>query len=122
MAASNVTHNPAGIAVKLDYGPYVAANSHIFAEPVDASDAATKNYVDARSYSREFTNGDLSASGILTVAHNLGQKICGVTIASDGDDQTGNPGRIHYVDTNSLTVDFSAFQPLSGTWAILVQK
>ena len=119
MADINITHGETGsIMTKAEF---MAAGLHVITAPANDGDIATKEYVDARTYSLEFDEGDL-VSGVLDVPHSLGQKICGVQIVSDGYDETGNPGRVHFVDTNNLTVDFSAFEPLVGTWTIVVRK
>lgn len=72
----------------------------------------------ATSYSRTFTNADLS-SGQLGVAHNLAFRpvLCQVY---DNNWNQVIPDNILLNDTNSLTLNLSSFGTLTGTWSVKV--
>lgn len=69
-------------------------------------------------YRISFTNSDLIV-GILTVNHNLGSELVAPAIYNHFKNQI-LPAGVHLVDENNLEVDLVAFQPLSGTWQIIV--
>jgi len=69
-------------------------------------------------YETTFDNGDLS-SGILSVTHNLGNKIVKVVVANNSDEEV-IPTDITFTDTNSLSVDLSSYGTITGTWTVVV--
>ena len=71
------------------------------------------------SYSATFTDASLSSAGVLTVTHSLGEKLVQVAIY-DNNDEYVVPDDIILTDANNLTVDFSSFEPLTGTWTVVV--
>ena len=73
------------------------------------------------TYTDTFVDADLDINNILTVAHNLGQKLCIVEIYDNNYDKI-NLDDIQLVDTNSLNIDLSSFAPITGTWNVIVKK
>lgn len=73
-------------------------------------------------YRRAFVNGDL-ASNILTVTHNLGRRFNSVEIY-DGNNNLWNMNLsltdLLAINENSLSINFTGFTPLSGTWNVVV--
>lgn len=67
-----------------------------------------------------FTNASLS-SGVLTVTHNLSKKYVTVQVYDNNDEQV-IPDTIDLVNTNSLTIDFSSYGTITGTWNVVVKK
>ena len=99
-------------------------NSTAFTPDADY-EPATKKYVDdnaggASATELSFVNSDL-ATGILTVAHNLGLT-AGYTALVTVVDNTGNviiPDAINTFATNSFKVDLSGYGIISGTWYVI---
>jgi hypothetical protein len=70
------------------------------------------------SYTTSFTNANLS-SGILTVTHSLGRKYVVYKIYNNNDQEI-IPDSATCTDTNTLTIDLTAFGTIAGTWNIRV--
>ena len=73
------------------------------------ADTALQTAIDAveLSISKLYFLYDGAASATHTVAHNLGQKYCNVTVV-DGDDEVVIPQSITFNNTNTLTVTFNS--------------
>jgi phage-related tail fiber protein len=65
-----------------------------------------------------FTNSNLS-SGILTLAHNLGQQFSQVTVF-DNSNKIIIPDDITATDSNNCEIDLSDFGTITGTWTVVV--
>ena len=61
------------------------------------------------------------SGGELTVTHNLDEEYVSVTVF-DNNKKVIKPDEITMVDANTLVVEFSTFQPITGTWRVLVIK
>lgn len=72
------------------------------------------------AYTRTFVEADLAAD-ILTVAHGLGQLGGLAVTVSDNNGVVVYPV-IDFTTTNALTLDFTGFTPLTGTWTVGVIK
>jgi hypothetical protein len=72
----------------------------------------------AMSYTTSFTDGDLTA-GVLTVTHSLGRQFVNPTIYDNSNIKI-EPDTYTATDTNTLTVNLSAFGTLTGTWNIRI--
>ena len=57
--------------------------------------------------------------GVLSVAHNLGQRYNSVTVY-DGNDQIIQPDFVTDVDANNVTLDLSSLAPIAGAWNVVV--
>ena len=66
-----------------------------------------------------FDDSDLVAGGVLSVAHNLGQRYNSVTVY-DGNSRIIQPDFVTDVDANNATVDLSSLAPITGTWNVVV--
>lgn len=71
-------------------------------------------------YLQTFTNASL-VSNILTVTHNLNASYNFIQVYDDTD-HVVIPAEIQVTDVNNLTVDFSGFTPISGTWRVVVMR
>jgi len=63
-------------------------------------------------------DGDLAA-GLLTVSHNLASNYPNVTVY-DNDGNLAQPDEVTNTDSNTITLDFTSFGTLSGTWNVRV--
>lgn len=79
---------------------------------------ARSNLAAAGVYRTTFSNASL-VGGVLTVTHNLGQKICQVQI-SDNSDKVLIPDDITLSSTTQCSIDLTSFGTLSGTWSVIV--
>lgn len=70
-------------------------------------------------YRRSFAYADLTA-GVLTVTHNLGQKLVIVQV-SNNTDQVIQPDLVVLVSSTSTTVDVSSYGVISGSWNVIVR-
>lgn len=70
------------------------------------------------AYRDDFVNADLTA-GVLTVTHSLGQKYVQVSVY-DNTDKKVMPDDITLTNTTTLTIDFTSFGTLTGTWNVIV--
>jgi hypothetical protein len=68
----------------------------------------------AGTYARSFVDGDLDASGFLTVSHNLGSTYPHVVVYDESKEMI-TPDAF-YVDVNTIKLGLDYFTPLSGTW------
>lgn len=68
---------------------------------------------------QSFVSSDVSG-GILTVNHNLGNRIVMVQISNNVGEIT-QPDVITLVNNNRVTVDLSSFVPFTGTWNVIVR-
>lgn len=69
-------------------------------------------------YRTSFTNATLT-TGVLTVAHNLGQQFVQV-IVTDNNNKVVQPDDITMTSTTALAVDLSSFGTLTGNWNVMV--
>ncbi len=65
-----------------------------------------------------FTSADVQ-SGMLTLAHNLGQRVVSVVISDNGYEV--KPNEVNFASTSSVVVDL-AYMPVTGSWTALVIK
>lgn len=72
----------------------------------------------ASSYTRTFTNSDLS-TGVLTVTHSLNQKVVVIQVY-DNNDKMIIPDEVTLSSTSALTVDLTSYSTLTGTWNLRV--
>lgn len=70
-------------------------------------------------HSETFVDGDLS-TGVLTVTHNLNQKVVPVIIA-DNNDNVVEPDNIDFTGVNTCDIDLTSQGTLTGTWTVSVQ-
>ncbi len=70
-------------------------------------------------YRQSFLTTDLVA-GVLTVTHNLGQKIVLVQV-NNNLSQVVTPDLITLSNTTTLSIQLSSFLPLAGTWNVIVR-
>jgi hypothetical protein len=70
-------------------------------------------------YRLSFTTANVSA-GILTVAHNLGQKIVVVQV-NNNLSRVITPDVITLTNSNSCAIELTSFLPLVGTWNVIVR-
>ena len=108
-------------------GHYPALSGDLIIAPIvpgSNNQMASKAYVDSRTpstaYTTTFTNSSLT-SGILTVTHNLGQKIVNPVVA-DNNDKVILPDDIIFTDTTKCNIDLSSYGTLNGTWTTNVIK
>ena len=72
----------------------------------------------ARVFETTFTNASLTA-GLLTVTHGLGRRIVKVQIANNNNQVIVHPDEITYISSSQLTIDFTSFGTLTGTWTVV---
>lgn len=70
-------------------------------------------------YRLSFTQANISA-GILTVNHNLGQKIVFVQVNNQLS-RLITPDVVTLTNANSLAIELTSFLPLAGTWNVVVR-
>jgi hypothetical protein len=68
---------------------------------------------------QSFVSSDLSG-GVLTVNHNLGNRIVMVQV-SNNLSQVIQPDVITLTSNDVVTVDLSSFVPFTGTWNVIVR-
>lgn len=73
----------------------------------------------ARVFESTFTNASLT-SGLLTINHGLGRRIVKVQIANNNNQAIVHPDEITFVSSSQLTIDFTSFGTLTGTWTVVV--
>lgn len=76
------------------------------------------NNLPTATYRQSFQNSDL-VSGILTISHNLNLQFCTVQIFNDLNKKI-DPDDITLVDANTVEVDLTTFDGISGSWNIVV--
>jgi hypothetical protein len=81
--------------------------------------AARTNLGAAGIFRRTMVNADLTA-GILTVTHGLGQQFCQVQVYDEGNRCIQVLDEITCGSATSLTIDFTSFGTIPGTWNIVV--
>lgn len=71
-------------------------------------------------YERYFNNSDLD-NGDLTVIHLFNKRLVTVVV-QDNLSREIEPDDIIFVDNDKLVVKLASYQPIIGTWLILVQS
>jgi len=89
---------------------------------LDGITSSIQTQLDSKSgsYFTTFTNADL-VTGVLTVIHNLGTRLCGVIVFNNSN-KICFPDDITLSSSTSCTVDLSSYGTLSGTWGVRVIK
>ena len=91
------------------------------ATPTLDTDAATKGYVDGITYSESFVDANLSATGLIMIKHDLGQKII-LTQVYNNSDTLIIPDSIVCSNTTTTTIDLNGYGAISGTWNVIIKK
>lgn len=115
-----VNTTPALAALKgFAHGPKVTTDPALAAGNDLIPKSAVETLIAASNpgYSTTFVDGDLVA-GVLTVTHNLGKQVLPIAVADNNGDAVMAP--ITFVDNNSLTIDLSQVDPITGTWTVSV--
>jgi hypothetical protein len=73
----------------------------------------------ARYFAQTFTSASL-VGGVLTVTHNLGQRVVPVTLVDNNFKKIGDPDDITYTSATALALDMTSFGTITGTWTVLV--
>ena len=68
---------------------------------------------------QSFTDADLDTSGVLVVTHSKGHKFVVVKIFNNSDNEIG-PGEVTPINTTTVNIDLSDFEPLTGTWNLVI--
>lgn len=72
------------------------------------------------SFTKLFTNADLSSAGVLSVNHDLGFNYPDI-IVYDNNGKKITPDEITNVDSNNLNIDLSSYGTLTGTWKATIK-
>lgn len=70
-------------------------------------------------YTDDFVDGDLNASNILVVNHNLNAQYVNVSVYDDAD-KLIIPDEVIATSPGTVEVDLSSFRTLAGTWHVFV--
>lgn len=86
---------------------------------LDAGTGVTLILTTSKVFRLSFNNANLSG-GLLTVNHNLGQRICIVQV-SNNQGQVVQPDTITLLNSNQCVIDLSSYVPLTAIWDVIVR-
>ena len=73
----------------------------------------------SKSYTTTIQNAQLSG-GIILINHDLAQRIVLVQV-SDDQGHVIQPDQIQLLNTNQVQINLGSFQPITGTWNVIVR-
>lgn len=71
-------------------------------------------------YIYNFSNAELDAQGFLIVQHNLNLAVVDVSVFSPDYGEV-EPQSVRAIDSNTVAIALSSFQPLNGSWKVLIE-